>query len=124
MNARHVFHQVFVGKSCELQGLRIPVIDISVAFLHARTDEEIYVKMLSAIRTSRSWRLTAAVNGTTKASQHWQEYSSGKPVTNILFQQNDINPCIYKRFLDNLDLEQHADDFLVRIIIKFGMFGG
>ena len=31
----------------------------------------------------------------------------------LLFQQNDINPCIYKRFCDNLDLEQHGDDFLV-----------
>ena len=34
-------------------------------------------------------------------------------LTNMLFQQNDINPCIYKRFRDNLDLEQHGDDFLV-----------
>ena len=31
----------------------------------------------------------------------------------MLFQQNDINPCIYKRFCDDLDLEQHGDDFLV-----------
>ena len=31
----------------------------------------------------------------------------------MLFQQNDINPCLYKRFCDNLDLEQHGDDFLV-----------
>ena len=31
----------------------------------------------------------------------------------MLFQQNDINPCIYKRFHDNLDLDQHGDDFLV-----------
>ena len=30
-------------------------------------------------------------------------------MTNMLFQQNDINPCIYKRFC----LEQHGDDFLV-----------
>ena len=36
-----------------------------------------------------------------------------KLVTNMLFQQNDINPCIYKRFCDNLDLEQHGDDLLV-----------
>ena len=53
------------------------------------------------------------MNGTRKASKHWQEYSSGKLVTNMLFQQNDINPCIYKRFCDDLDLEQHGDDFLV-----------
>ena len=53
------------------------------------------------------------MNGTRKASKHWQEYSSDKLVTNMLFQLTDINPCIYKRFLDNLDLEQHGDDFLL-----------
>ena len=31
----------------------------------------------------------------------------------MLFQQNDANPCIHNRFSDNLDLEQHGDDFLV-----------
>ena len=31
----------------------------------------------------------------------------------LFFQQNDINPCIYKRFCDSLDLEQHGDDLLV-----------
>ena len=34
-------------------------------------------------------------------------------MTNVLFQQNDINLCIYKRFCDDLDLEQRRDDFLV-----------
>ena len=34
-------------------------------------------------------------------------------VTNMLFQQNDINPCTFTRFCDKLDLEQHGDDFLV-----------
>ena len=33
----------------------------------------------------------------------------------MLFQQNDINPCIYKRFCDDLDLEQHSDDFMVYV---------
>ena len=32
---------------------------------------------------------------------------------NMLFQQNDINPCIYNQFCDNLDLEQHGDFSLV-----------
>ena len=81
--------------------------------MHARTDEEIYVKVPSDIRSSKYWRLKAALNGTRKASKHWQEYSSDKLVTNVHFQQNDINPCVYKRFHDNLDLEQHGDDFLV-----------
>ena len=53
------------------------------------------------------------MNRTRKASKHWQEFSCGKLVASMLFQQNDINPCTYKRFCDNLDLEQHGDDFLV-----------
>ena len=48
-----------------------------------------------------------------RRQKHWQEHSSDKLVTNMLFQQDDINPCIYKRFCDDLDLEQHGDDFLV-----------
>ena len=77
------------------------VVDISVAFMHARTDEETYVKVLSGIKSERFWRLKAAVNEKTKASKRWQEYSSDKLVTNMLFQQNDINPCIYKRFCED-----------------------
>ena len=53
------------------------------------------------------------MNGTRKASKHWQEYSSDKLVTKMFFKQNDVNPCIYKRFSDNLDLEPHGGDFLV-----------
>ena len=71
------------------------------------------MKVPSGIKSSRFWRLKAAVHGTRKASKHWQEFSCDKLVTNMLFQQNDINPCIYKRFCDNWDLEQHGDDFLV-----------
>ena len=71
------------------------------------------MKVPSGIKSSKYWKLKAAVNGTRKASKHWQEYSSDKLVTNMLFQQNDINPCIYKRFCVGLYLEQHGDDFLV-----------
>ena len=71
------------------------------------------MKVPSGIKSSRFWRLKAAENGTRKASKQWQEYSSDKLVTNMLFQQNDINPCIDKRFCDDLVLEQHGDDFLV-----------
>ena len=53
------------------------------------------------------------MNGTRKASKHWPEYSSDKLVTDMHFQQNDINPCVYKRFHDNLDLGKHGDVFLV-----------
>ena len=58
-----------------------------------------------------------------KHSKHWQEFSCEKLVTNMLFQQNDINPCVYKRFCDNLDLEQHGDDFPVCINLQFGIVG-
>ena len=37
------------------------VVDISVAFIHARTDEEIYVKVPLGIKSARYWRLNAAV---------------------------------------------------------------
>ena len=84
--------------------------------MHAQTDEDIYVKVLSGIKSSRFSRLKAAVNGTRKESKHWQEFSCDKLVTNMLFQQNDINPCIYKRFCNNLDLEQHGDDCLVCVV--------
>ena len=97
--------------SCKEFGLL--VVDISVAFTHARKDEEIYVKVPSSIRSSRFCRIQAGVNGTRKASKHWHEFSCDKLLTNMLFQQNDINPCIYKRFCDSLDLEQHGEGFLV-----------
>ena len=71
---------------------------ISVAFVHARTDEGIFVKKLSSIKSSRFGRLKASVNGTRKASKHWQEFSGDKLATKKLFQRKDIVPCIYKRF--------------------------
>ena len=70
-------------------------------------------KCPSGIKRSRFWRLKAAVNGTRKASKRWQEFSCDKFVTNMLFQQNDIIPCICKRFCDILRLKQHGDDFLM-----------
>ena len=92
------FIKYLLAKAASCKDFGILVIDISVAFMHARTDEEIYVKVPSGIKSSKYWRLKAAVNGTRKASKHWQEYASDKLVTNMLFQQNDINPCIYKKF--------------------------
>ena len=105
MLARHVFlSSICWPKLRVAKDFELLVVDISVAFTDARTD---------GTRSSRFWRLKAAVNGTRKALKHWQEFSCDKLVTNMLFQQNDINPCIYKRFCDSLDLEQHGDDFLV-----------
>ncbi len=104
---------ILLAKAASCKDFGLLVVDISVAFMHARTDEEIYVKVPSGIKSWRFWQLKAAVNGTRKASKHWQEFSCDKLVTNMLFQQNDVNPCIFKRFCDNVDLEQHCDDFLV-----------
>ena len=111
-----LFIKYLLAKAASCKEFGIVVVDISVAFMHARTDEEIYVKVPSGIKSSKSWKLKAAVNGTRKASKDWQEYSSDRLVTNILFQQNDINPCIYKRFCDDFDLEQHGEDFLVCVV--------
>ena len=99
------FIKYLLAKAASCKEFGVVVVDISVACMHARTDEEIYVKVPSDIRSSKYWRLKAALNGTRKASKHWQEYSSDKLVTEMHFQQNDINPCVYKRFHDNLDLE-------------------
>ena len=104
-----ITHILAEAASCKDFG--ILVIDISAAFVHARLDDEIYVKVPSDVKSSKFWRLKAAVNGTRKASKHWQEYSCDELVKSMLFQQNDINSCIYKRFSGKL--EQHADDFLV-----------
>ena len=101
------FIKYLLAKAASCKDFGILVIDISGAFMHARTDEEIYVKVPSGIKSSKYWKLKAAVNGTRKASKHWQEYSSDRLVTNMLFQQNDIYTCIYKR------LEKHGDVFLV-----------
>ena len=107
------FIKYLLAKAVSCKDFGSLVVDMSVAFKHARTDEEIYVQVPSGIKSSRFWRLKAAVNGTRKASKHWQEFSCDKLVTRKLFQQNDINPCIYKRFCDNSDLEQHCNDVLV-----------
>ena len=102
-----------LAKVASCKDFGVLVVDISVAFNHARTDEEIYVKVPLGIKSARYWRLNAAVNGTRKASKHWQEFSCDKLVANLLFQRNDIKPCSYQRFCNSLDLEQHGDDILV-----------
>ena len=80
------FIEYLFGKAASCKDFGLPVVDISVASMHARTDEEIYVKAPSGIKSSTFWRLEAAVNGTRKASKHWQEFSREKDVVflNIL----------------------------------------
>ena len=80
------FIQYLFAKAASCKQFGVLVVDISVAFMHARTDEEIYVKVPSDFRSSKYWRLKAALNGTRKASKHWQEYSCDKLVTNMHFR--------------------------------------
>ena len=81
-----VFIKYWLAKAASCKDFGILVIEKSVAFfMHARTDEEIHGKVPSGIKSSSFWKLKAAVNGTRKASKHWQGYSSGKLVTNYAF---------------------------------------
>ena len=96
------FIKYLLAKAASCKDFGLFVVDINVVFMHARTDEEIYVKVPSGIKSSRFWRLKAALNATRKASKHWQEFSCDKLAANMLSQQNDINPCIYKWFCDYL----------------------
>ena len=63
------FIKYLLARAASCKDFGILVIDISVAFMHARTDEEIYVKVPSGIKSSKYWKRKAAVNGTRKASQ-------------------------------------------------------
>ena len=65
------FIQYLLAKAASCNDFGLLVVDISVACMHARTDEEIYVKVPSGVKCSRFWRLKAAVNGTRKATKHW-----------------------------------------------------
>ena len=79
------FIKYLLAKAASCKDFGLLVVDVSVALMHARTDEEIYVKVPSVIKSSRFWRLKAAVSGTRKASKHWQEFSCIKLVTNMRF---------------------------------------
>ena len=61
------FMQYLLAKAASCKNLGQLVVDIGVAFVHARTDEEIYVKVPSGIRSSIFW----AVQG----SSEWNEES-------------------------------------------------
>ena len=75
------FIKYLLAKAVSCKEIGLLVVNTSVASMHAPTDEEICVKVLSGIKSSRFWRLEAAVSGTRKASKHCQEYSSDKIVT-------------------------------------------
>ena len=62
-----LFIKCLLSEAVSCKDFGVLVVDISVSFMHARTDEEIYVKVPSRIKSSRFWRLKVAVNGTRKA---------------------------------------------------------
>ena len=64
------FIKYLLASAASCKDFGILVIDISVAFMHARTYEEINVKVPSGIKSSKIWRLKAAVNGTRKKLQN------------------------------------------------------
>ena len=48
-NARHVFIKYLLAKAASCKDFALLVVESSVSFMHARTDEEIYVKVPSGI---------------------------------------------------------------------------
>ena len=85
------FIKYLLAKATSCKDFGILVVDNNVAFMRARTDEEIfYVKVLSDIKSSKFWRLEVAVNGTRKSSKHWQEYPCDKLVKSMLFQHHSM----------------------------------
>ena len=69
------FIKYLMAKAASCNDFGLLVVDTSVAFVHARTDEKVHVKVPSGVERSRFWRLKAEVNGTRKASKHWGKSS-------------------------------------------------
>ena len=88
--------------SCEYFGLL--VVDISVAFMHARTDEEIYVKVPSGIKSSRFWR--------TQGSSEWNEESIKELARVLKRQARDKYAFPTKR---------HQSMYLQAVLRQFGL---
>ena len=62
-----LFIKYLLAKAASCKDFGILVIDISVAFMHARTDEEIYVKVPSGVKSSKILE--------TQGSSEWNERS-------------------------------------------------
>ena len=95
------FIKYLLAKAASCKDFGIFVIDIFCC-IYARSNRRGNLcESIFRYQEFQNWRLKAAVNGMRKGSKHWQEYSSDKLVTNMLFpsNQNDINPCIYKMIL-------------------------
>ena len=72
------FIKYLLAKAASCKDFGLLVVDISVAFVHARTDEDIYMKVPSGIKSSRFWRL--------KSSSEWNEESI-KAMARVLMRQ-------------------------------------
>ena len=83
-----------VGEAAMDQERAILIVDISVAFMHARSDGYIIVKAPSGIKTAPYWRIKAVVNGTRKASQLWQEFSADN-LNGLGFERHTYNPSFF-----------------------------
>ena len=77
---------VLAHASCN-HDFAVLIADISVAFVHARMDEELVVPAPPGADTSTFWRLKAALNGSRRASQLWQEHSAACLMEEGLFRQ-------------------------------------
>ena len=97
------FIKYLLAKAASCKDFGLLVVDISVAFMHARTDEDFFVKVPSGIKSSRSWR-------------EWNEESIKALARVIMRQARDKNAFPTETTsirVFTLDLEQHGDDFLV-----------
>ena len=72
------FIKYLLAKAASCKDFGILVIDISVAFMHARTDEEIYVKVPSGIKSPKIFE--------TQGSSEWNEESI-KALARVLISQ-------------------------------------
>ena len=72
------FTRFVLSEAASHEDYAVLIADVSVAFMHARLDEEIVVKPPPGVVTSKFWRLKAAVNGLQRSSQLWQEHSAAK----------------------------------------------
>jgi hypothetical protein len=104
------FTRFVLSEAASNEGWAVLILDVSVAFMHARLDEEIVVKPPPGVKTSKYWRLKAAVNGIQRASQLWQEHSAGELIKDE-WSRNDVNPCVFYHEDLNVQMEQHGDDF-------------
>ena len=103
-----------LAKAASCKDFGLLVVDISVAFMHARTDEDTYVKVLYRYQ---EFKILA-----NQCSSEWNEESI-KALARVLMRQARDKYAFFNRmtsiraftmrFCHNLDLEQHGGDFLV-----------